>query len=250
MKSVDIHAHLDSGELEYFLTSHDQDSLTVVSNSVDVASSVKNLELAKKFRSVVPFVGIHPELFRETQNRISKEEIDKLVNDIRRLVSLGKGIGEIGIDPGYGHMDGQKHLLKKMLEIAEKTNLPITLHSRGATSSVLDIISTHDLKSRILFHWFAGTVEELKRIHSAGMYTSFGPSIIFSKRMQSLVQLSDSRYLLAETDSPTKYKSLLNAPGSPVLVCSVIYQIGLLLNLSFDRTRELLYINSNSYLSS
>lgn len=245
---VDTHAHLDSPELEGFLSSHDQSGLRIVSNSVNVDSSVRNLDIAKEFASVVPFVGIHPEIFRNRGN-LSKEEIDNMAERILLLSKSAKGIGEIGLDPKYGRVYDQKYLFTKMLEIAEKAKLPISIHSRDATSEVLEHLSAHVLKSGILFHWFTGAEIELERIHALGMYTSFGPSIIFSKRMGNLVRISDRRFILAETDSPTRFRSLLDAPSNPALVSSVVFQMSRLLNLTFDQTCELTNVNSKNYLS-
>ena len=245
---VDSHAHLDSPELETFLSAYDQTSLRVVSNSVSVDSSVRNLDIAKKFASVVPFVGIHPEIFRNPGN-LSKKEIDNMAEKILLLSKSAKGIGEIGLDPNYGRVDDQRYLFTRMLEIAEKVKLPISIHSRDATSEVLELISTRALKSGMLFHWFTGDQIELKKIHALGIYTSFGPSIIFSKRMGNLIRMSDQRFILAETDSPTRFRSLLDAPGNPTLVSSVVFQMSRLLNLTFDQTCELTNANSKNYLS-
>ena len=249
LKLVDAHAHFDSLELESLPLDLDQSSISVISNSVNVESSVRNLELAKKFASIVPFVGIHPEIFRPSRNDFSKVDLDGMVEKVATLLKFAKGIGEIGLDPSYGRVDNQRYLFSKILETAEKTRHPVTLHSRDAIAVVLEILSTYNLKSRILFHWFAGAESELKRVHDAGMYTSFGPSIIFSKRIGTLLQLSDRRYILAETDSPTRFRSLLDSPSNPTLVSSVVFQMGLLLNLPFDQTCELTNTNAENYLT-
>ncbi len=248
MKLVDAHAHLDSPELEGFLSSHDQSNLRVISNSVTVDASVRNLDIAKKFASVVPFVGIHPEIFRNPGN-LSKEEIDNMTEKIFLLSKSASGIGEIGLDPNYGRVKDQRYLFERMLELAEKTKLPVSIHCRDSTLEVLELLSTHILKSGTLFHWFAGNENELKRIHALGMYTSFGPSIIFSKRMGNLIQMSDRRFILAETDSPTRFRSLHDAPSNSTLVSSVVFQMSHLLNLPFDQTCELTSSNSKNYLS-
>lgn len=249
LKLVDAHAHLDSQELVRFISTHNQENLSVISNSVNVESSTRNLELSRKLSSVVAFVGIHPEVFRYAQVSPSIEELDSMVEKIAALLKFAKGIGEVGLDPSYGRIDSQKHLLSRMLEIVEKTKLPVTIHSRGATAEIIEILTTYNLKSRILFHWFAGTEKELYKLHASGIYTSFGPSIIFSKRISTLLQLSDRKFILAETDSPTRFRSVMDAPSNPTLISSVVFHIGLLLNLPFEDACELTSSNSKSYLS-
>ena len=156
--------------LEGFLFSHDQSRLSIVSNSVDVESSVRNLEISRKFLSVIPFVGIHPEIFRTSRTELSRDELDRMVEQASKLFSFAKGIGEIGIDPGYGRTEDQMYLFDRILTVAEKTRLPMSLHTRDATSNVLEILSTRHLKSKMLFHWFSGNETELRRIHDAGIY--------------------------------------------------------------------------------
>jgi Tat protein secretion system quality control protein TatD with DNase activity len=80
------------------------------------------------------------------------------------------------------------------------------------------------------------------------MYTSYGPSILFSKRLSRLLSRSDPELLLAETDAPTRFHSLTKEEGNPLLVASVYFKMAETLKISFDSLREKLFQNANGYL--
>ena len=221
----------------------------MISNSVDLHSSSRNIELATNCDSVIPFVGIHPGIFARPENSsLTHEDFDIMIEEVVRLLKFAKGVGEVGLDPSYGYLIDQEYLLRGILSLAESSTLPITFHCRETILKTIDIVSTYNLQSKILFHWFAGSELELRKLHDRGMYTSFGPSILFSKRMAGLVKSSDPQFILAETDSPTPFRSIVDAPGTPILINSVAFKIGLILNIPFQQACELVETNANRYL--
>ncbi|HYB05079.1 MAG TPA: TatD family hydrolase, partial [Nitrososphaerales archaeon] len=189
---MDAHAHLDEKGLEGFvaaLTSSGPE-ICVISNSVDHESSQRNLELSELSPKIIPFVGIHPDLFRLDSNEkeVTPDLLDSMVNGVQDLAGRSYGIGEIGLDPKYGSNREQEKLFQEMLAISEKTGLPSSIHNRNSVSRILEIVSTFTLKGSVLLHWFAGTEQELAEIGDRGMFVSFGPSILTSKRMRGLVE--------------------------------------------------------------
>jgi TatD DNase family protein len=249
LRLIDSHAHLDEQALSSFVAQIDSTGLQVISDSVGLESSMHNLELGKRTRSIIPFVGIHPEIFRAGSKEFRRVDLDSMVSELEGLLRFGKGVGEIGLDPSYGHFEDQEYLLEKILSICEERNLPITFHCRETVARILEFVSTYKIGSKLLFHWFSGSEEELRKLHDVGAYISFGPSILFSKRMAGLVQSSDIDLVLAETDSPTFFRSISDAASTPLLTPSVVFKMGLILNMSFDKVAEKLEINTNEYLS-
>lgn len=250
----DAHAHLNDDALTPFLENlgarENQDSIVVVSNSIDYKSSLSNLRLRERMSGVRPFVGIHPEVFGKTmKSELNKIELDSEILKIEGLLPRAEGVGEIGIDPKYGNIVLQEYLCGKMLDLAESAGLPVTIHSRNSVSRMLELLSTRHIRGKILFHWFAGTEPELKRIQDQGMFVSFGPSIIFSKRLGALAASSATELLLPETDAPTEFEGIAkNSPGTPFLVSSVVFKIALLRNTSFENMLEITSENGMRYL--
>ncbi|MGI0092213.1 MAG: TatD family hydrolase, partial [Nitrososphaerales archaeon] len=235
---IDAHAHLNEPLLAGFVNSLEKigGNISVYSNSVDLATSVWNIQASNRLEAVVPFVGIHPEIFsRSTNAKLSRESLDQMVEKVGELFYSASGIGEIGLDPNYGRADEQAYLLTRLLDYAEDSRLPISFHCRNTFEKILDTLSSHTIHGNLLFHWFAGSESDLKRLHDNGIYTSFGPSILFSKRMARLVETSDAEYILAETDSPTIFRSIIDHPTTPFIVSSVIFKMSLIRKVSFEK---------------
>ena len=244
---VDSHAHLNEDALNYFVkmmaSSYENESILVLSNSVDYDSSLRNLELARACRGIRAFVGIHPEVFSRESNKVpDKESLDGEVSQVSNLVTEASGIGEIGLDEKYGSSDLQEYLLEKMFAIAEHTRLPVTIHSRGSVSKIRQILETYDVKGNVLFHWFAGSDIELKELQEDGFNVSFGPSVLYSKRLSQLAKISDSKYTLVETDAPTRFSGITGEyPSTPYLTSSVVFKLALVWEFTFSETLELLH---------
>ncbi len=97
----------------------------MITNSVDVNSSLRNIEISRSCNLVIPFVGIHPEIFARPENaNLSLEQLDGLTADIGELVKDARGIGEVGLDPRYGQIDNQEYLLNRILTLAESSGYP------------------------------------------------------------------------------------------------------------------------------
>ncbi len=249
---TDCHVHLSDSKLDNFRKSYRNGANTILrifSNSIDLESSKQNLELGKIFPSVKAFVGIHPETFLHNPE-ISVEKVDEMCGEILVLAKESCGIGEIGLDPKYGNLNIQLKAFEQQLEIAEsRPDLPISIHSRETMSECFELLSRYRIGNSVLFHWFSGTESDLNKAHSLGYYTSFGLPSLFSKRVRSLIGSLDSRFLLAETDSPVVFQSISNLePVTPFALASVIFQMSLILGVSFDEMKEINENNANVYL--
>jgi len=248
---VDAHAHLNENSLSNFVDFMVQSALglQVISNSVDFESSVRNIDLSKRNGNIIPFVGIHPEIFSGIgESSIATESVDSMVESLMTVVPSCCGIGEIGLDPKYAHDSEQEYLFKLLLGISEKTGLPVSIHNRDSVSRVLDFLSTFNLKGGVLLHWFAGSEKELAQIQDRGTYVSFGPSLLFSKRIERIFEKSELDLILSETDSPTSFSSINEGRGTPILVPSVVFKMSLIKNVGFDSLIDRLESNTRRYL--
>ncbi|MHB1908239.1 MAG: TatD family hydrolase [Nitrososphaerales archaeon] len=254
---VDSHSHLDNSYLDHFTGSlkaynkSREEKLHVFSNSVDIESSRKNLELAKKEpESITSFVGIHPEILSST-DQLSFGSIEEMCAEIATLVKNAGGIGEIGLDPKYGNASIQEALFERQLRIAEKCpDLPLNIHSRDSVKRVIDILSTFSLKNHVLFHWFSGSEIEAKISTSRGYYVSFGPSLLYSKRLCSLLREYDASLILSETDSPLVFSSFSKeVPITPFALSSVVFRMAEVKLESYGEMVKTLEDNACTYQS-
>ena len=132
MKIVDSHCHIDDEKFdqdrEIVISNFEEDGIDfIVDPASDISSSEKIIEIVKKYDRVYGAVGIHP------------HEVEDVMSFSDKIVA----IGEIGLDYYYDNSprEKQKEIFRKQLEIAEKRNLPVIIHTRDAMGDTYDILS-------------------------------------------------------------------------------------------------------------
>lgn len=213
MKFVDVHIHLSDPEYSQKLdsiidTAKRSNVVALVSNSMDHLTSIRSIQMSKKYPDFVySAIGIHP----WSTGHLEPNEIQKTV----RLISHPKeqyskivAVGEIGLDYKYSQtkesQDLQHKVFDKMLCAAEKSSLPVIIHSRGTTHQILKLLDSYQPKE-VLLHWFSQPLMLLGRIIDRGYYISEGPPSLFSRRIREIIRQVPLTHLLTETDGPVHY---------------------------------------------
>lgn len=245
----DSHIHLTDTEYDNFLPSIlvtlKGMSIKACSVTVNTSTSSKALRLfgEKDVHNIVyNFLGIHPQYADENISQF-EEMVSSNIHNI-------DGIGEIGLDPTYYNQEKNTKVMQdlvftKMLTIAETYDKPISVHSRQSLDEILNVLSTYNLKKACL-HWFDGSPQQLEKSLDMGLYVSFGPSLIYSKKKQGLLKLTDQGKLLIETDGPVRYpscfKNVITLPTSVLM--SVVRSMSEVLCLSPKNVAEKVERNS------
>lgn len=170
--------------------------------------------LAKSTKYVRAALGLHPQVVGEFYH-----EVDSLCD----LIPEARYIGEIGLDgsPEYASsLDLQKNVLHKiLLSCAANGGRIMSLHSRGATREVLDMLDIHKKAGTPILHWFSGNLKELDRAINMGCWFSVGPAMVNSKKGLEIVERIPINKLLTETDGPfTKLKGKILMPWDTEVV--------------------------------
>lgn len=108
-------------------------------------SNKEAIELSNKYNFIYATIGYHP----DQADIVTDDDISLLEKQIKDNKVIG--IGEIGLDyhyEGYSK-DKQFILFKKQLELAEKYNLPVVIHSRDAVQDTIDILKQYNVKGVI-----------------------------------------------------------------------------------------------------
>ena len=142
-------------------------------------------------------VGLHPELaavrYRETDR-------------ICELVSETQFVGEIGLDGSeryHSSLSVQSQVFEAVLRACEfNGGRVMTIHSRGATSLVLDYLEAHPNSGLPVMHWFSGTHRELSRAIDLGCWFSVGPAMLRGAKGRRLASMMPVGRVLTETDGP------------------------------------------------
>ena len=198
---IDTHCHIYASEMEnaeeIIMEAADND-IHMVLNGTDPSSNREVLELSEKYDNVHAALGY----FYTLADEITDDDIDlldeQLGND--RVVA----VGEIGLD--YYHTkenrDNQIELFEKMLDLAEKHDLPVIVHSRKAMQDTFDILKKHDVVGSM--HSYQGSAEMAQQFIRLGFYIGVGGPITHTnnKKARRMLENTDINHILLETDSP------------------------------------------------
>ena len=204
---IDTHCHLNDEQL---YPHADQLIAKAISEGVkrmfvvgyDEPSSKTAIELADRHEEVFAIIGIHPtELTDDFEIRLNT--IDRLANHPKVIA-----IGETGLDHYWNktaHEHGrQAQAFKAHIELANRHNLPLVVHSRDAMQDTLEVLKHNKPLYGGVMHCYSGPAELVGSFTELGMYISLGGPVTFTnarvpKEVAAIVQ---SDRLLIETDSP------------------------------------------------
>ena len=239
MRFVDSHIHLYDAEVRKQVNLARAAQTLLVACSEDLETSKAALMHAEACpETVKAFVGVHP------SEALKVTSLAWLDQESRQA----SGIGEIGLDPKYsvkGPGSAQMKAFLAQLEIAQAVRKPIQVHSRDAERDCLDALGGFAL-GNVLMHWFQADAL-LQEVAERGYFVSFGPSLLYSKKLQRMAVRPPHDQVLTETDSPVPFGPLGGVHG-PSLIPSVVFKLSELWGQGFDETRATLTGNAMRYL--
>lgn len=211
MEFFDSHSHYNDGKFdedrkEIIQETYESGITKFVCAGYDIESSEFSLKIANDYKFIYSIVGVSPNDVPESLN-----EIDNMIEKIETLINSDKNkkivaIGEIGLDYYWNkeNKDIQKEMFVKQIELANKYNLPIVIHTREAVDDTLKILRENNAKNRGVFHCCPLNRELVKQGLDLGFYISFAGPITFknSKNAEEIVNMVPIERMLIETDSP------------------------------------------------
>ena len=142
-------------------------------------------------------VGLHPEIAEQKAG-------ERLL--LLSCIPEAKYVGEIGIDgsPKYKEtISLQESILNDTLMECERAGGKIlSIHSRNASSRVLDLVEKNCRKSTVVLHWFSGSISEARRAQDMGCWFSVSPAMLRGVKGRSLLEILHLNRVLPETDGP------------------------------------------------
>jgi len=194
LELVDSHCHLDDEQF-------DADRAAVIDRARE--AGVKHMlaiganaaiALAEQYPFLFVAVGIHP-----------NESATFL--DVMRFIDHPKvkAIGEIGLDYHWGvPKETQMPVFLGQLEVAEKAQLPIVIHTRDAWTDTLDVLRAHWKGKPCVMHCFTGNAEQARECLDLGFHLALGGVATFPKsvELREAARIIPADRLLLETDAP------------------------------------------------
>ncbi|MDE0269126.1 MAG: TatD family hydrolase [Acidimicrobiaceae bacterium] len=115
-------------------------------------------------------------------------------------------VGEAGLDYHYDHSPRktQRSVFAAQIEMANRHELPLVVHSRSAWDDVFGIFDYEGIPERTVMHCFTGGVDELRECIKRSALVSFSGIITFANadKVRDAVEVCPLEKLLVETDSP------------------------------------------------
>ena len=218
---IDTHAHLDryGEDLEIALEQINQHRIFTISNSIDLPSYERNLEIAERCQLVLPTFGIHP--------WNASKYVDHLEN-LHNTINQSPMIGEIGLDYYFirdaSRYPDQIRVLEFFLALATQQDKIISLHTKGAEDNVLHLLCQYNVQ-RAIIHWYSGSIKTLQDMVKHGFYFTVGIEVLHSPHIQKIAQTLPSELLLTETDNPGGQSWLTDTQGMPNLIIDVVRKL-------------------------
>ncbi|MBN1939898.1 MAG: TatD family hydrolase [Candidatus Aminicenantes bacterium] len=222
---IDAHAHLNGydllgpGALDAALAEIEHHRIFTISNSMDLPSYRRNLEIAGACGLVLPVFGIHPWYAPDYVDRLS---------ELRAPIEQSPILGEIGLDHHFvedkAAHEAQERVLEFFFKAAAEQDKIVILHTKGAERDILALLNRHHVR-RMIVHWYSGPLKILRELEERGAYFTIGIEAAYSRRVQDIVLAIPPDRLLTETDNPGGPKEFIEQPGSPALLRDVVRKI-------------------------
>ncbi|MBK6699392.1 MAG: TatD family hydrolase [Saprospiraceae bacterium] len=206
MNWIDTHTHLYLEEFKLDLDQVIQRAtenglVNVLLPNIDVCSIPEVDAMCHNYPEIARgMMGLHPCSVNE--------------NYLHDLDIIGKklysntyiGVGEVGLDLYWDktNFEIQKQAFITQINWAKELKLPLSIHTREATTEALQIIEAlQDGNIMGVFHCFGGSVEEARRVSDLGMYLGLGGVTTYKKsNLPDILNQFGLDRIVLETDAP------------------------------------------------
>lgn len=203
------------------------------------------VKLAEEKSFLFSTVGISPNDVED----YTEENLKDLEN-LAKVHSKVVAIGEIGLDYYWNkeNKDIQKELFIKQIDMANRLDLPIVIHTRDAYIDTIEILKEHPVKNTGIFHCCPLNQELIKDGLELGFYISFSGNITFKNaKSEAAVSLVPMNRILIETDSPyltpEPFRGTRNDSSKVKLIAQKISDIK---GISLEEVSKITYENANN----
>lgn len=257
---VDVHCHLTHKRYETDLNVVIQRAekagvKSIVCNGLEPISNRQTLELAEKYPTVKPALGIYP--INALQKKRPKLDHDlptfNVEEEIKFIAEQAKNrkiiaIGECGLD-GYwvdqDYFPEQEEVFLQLLEIAMNNDIPVIVHSRKMDKRMIEILHHHKA-NKVDFHCFGGKTKLAQKAAEAEGTENWCFSIpanshnneAFAKMLRTL----PIEKILTETDSPY-LAPVRGERNEPVNVIGTIEHFAGLRELDLEEVKKKVWQN-------
>jgi TatD DNase family protein len=234
---IDFHCHLDLyPNAQGVVEDSRRRGLYVLSVTTTPSAWKGTSALAVDAPRIRTALGLHPQIAHERQSELPL--FDELLPEVRY-------VGEIGLDGApefrrHWHIQVAvfEHILAKCSAAGGRI---MTLHSRRASSAVLDRVRGFSDAGTFILHWFSGSARDLESAIKLGCWFGVGPAMLKSERGRALVARMPPDRVLTESDGP--FAQLDGAAVLPWQAHLAVDELSRLWSLSRETVDEMLLAN-------
>jgi TatD DNase family protein len=238
---IDAHCHLEMNEYLPEIVNHATQA--GVNLMVNVGTGMDELPsligTMEAYQGIYGIFAVHPHSVEEDDSWKTKD-FEGIYSHVKMI-----GVGETGLDYHYdfSKKDVQKEAFCRHIEVAQKRNLPVIVHTREAQEDTVALLKEGILHQSFdcVIHSFNGTKAFAEQMLDLGCYLSVSGMITFSKAqdLRDTLKYVPLDRLLTETDSPylapVPYRGKTNEPA---YVVEVIKKLAEIKEVSVDEVQE------------
>ena len=241
---IDFHAHLDLFQDPHAVAKEcNTQGIYVLSVTTTPSAWKGTSALAIPGSLIYTALGLHPQIAHQRKSELSL--FDSYLPD-------APYVGEIGLDatPEFKkHWADQimvfDHILQACTRAGGRT---MSIHSRRATSVVLDKLEAYPHAGVPILHWFSGNRRDLDRAISLNCWFSVGPTMLLATKSRNLVSHMPRERMLTETDGP--FAQVDGRGAMPWDVHRAVVQLSVLWKIPFNDVEQILNNNLQHLTSS
>lgn len=213
MELFDSHAHYNDEKFnedreEVLQAVLDAGITKLICAGYSLENSKEAVEIANTHQNIYAIVGISPNDIPDRNAKYEKT-LNEELQQIEEIAQHEKvvAIGEIGLDYYWNkeNKEEQKLAFQKQIELANRLELPIVIHTREAVYDTLEILKGEisPIKKGV-FHCCPMNLDLIREGLKLGFYISFAGPITFknAKNATEAIQAVPLDRILIETDSP------------------------------------------------
>ncbi len=244
MEWIDLHAHLDRLEegVEGAIHLAKQNQVKKI---VTIGTEPNDLPLVlsiaqKHYPDVYCTLGVHPHDGIKYNQDAEKFILENIHH--KEVVA----VGEIGLDYYYNHSEKNEQLkaFRAQLEIAQKSNMPVEIHTRDAEQDTVDLLKEYPGVNGLI-HCFTGTRWLAEQCLNLGFNISISGVVTFKNAhdLRETVKMIPLDRIHVETDAPflapVPMRGKQNTPAYVVHTAKVVAELkGITLEQLAAQTRQ------------
>jgi TatD DNase family protein len=220
---IDSHCHLDmdayADDLDEVLRRAETSGVSgIVTIGIDLASSQRAVELARKYPMLKAAIGVHPHDVKNAKDTDWGRLLHLAADNQDYIVAWG----EIGLDYAKNHspQNIQRREFAHQLELSQQARLPVIIHDREAHDDIVTALAASAARQYGgVLHCFSGDWPLAKKILDLGLYISLSGVVTFKNaaELHEVAAKIPLNALLVETDgpflAPHPYRGKRNEPA-------------------------------------